>query len=101
MTDKELAGGQSSSYFLLSQNYINKGENYHLPTHNDFFWGKRNLMIVLGTNLARIYNFSPCSILAVCKQLQPLSYILNILPSLGGNLVLGLSPGPVTLASNQ
>ena len=65
MTDKELAGGQSSSYFLLSQNYINKGENYHLPTHNDFFWGKRNLMIVLGTNLARIYNFSPGSITAI------------------------------------
>ena len=65
MADKELAGGQSSSYFLFSQNYINKGENYPLPPHNDFFWGKRNLMIVLGTNLARIYNFSAGSIIAI------------------------------------
>ena len=65
MADKELAGGQSSSYFLFSQNYINKGENDHLPPHNDFFWGKRNLMIVLGTNLARIYNFSAGRVIAI------------------------------------
>ena len=108
MADKELAGGQSSSYFLFSQNYINKGENYHLPPHNDFFWGKRNLMIVLGTNLARIYNFSAGSIIAIAAIVSHFKHSVltgypwvEILEDYYCNLVLDLSLGRPRYSGEQ
>ena len=106
MADKEFAGGQSSSYFLFSQNYINKGENYHLPPHNDFFWGKRNLMIVLGTNLARIYNFSAGSIIAIAAIVSHFKHSVLTGWKSWKNIIVILSlsyhwAGRLTLGSNQ